>query len=208
MAVARIGFLIQILLIFGGRCNRYFWDIQLKIFRIPNFNMFFQLVLTNWIVFVFTESWSRDQLMQKLKACFYSTGCKSPRPLLISPNKTLRRCRAYNRQFTALHTFSKYGKWRIIHVVLLLTAVVLAWGQASWGTKSQDAHLASPADFLFLFLYRFWPFSEPCPRPLYVLHSKITHPPTFPTHLLPMRRRDWVPACFKYGGQKCYRTWN
>ena len=121
----------------------------------------------------------------KLKACFYSTSYKSPRPLLISPNKTLRRCRAYNRQFTALHTFSKYGKWRIIHVVLLLAAVVLAWGQASWGTKSQDAHLASPADFLFLFLYRFWPFSQPCPRPLYVVHSKITHRPTFPTLLLP-----------------------
>ena len=26
---------------------------------------------------------------------------------------------------------------------------MLAWGQASWGTKSQDAHLASPADFFF-----------------------------------------------------------
>lgn len=91
--------------------------------------------------------------MQKLKACFYSTGCKSPRPLLISPNKTLRRCRAYNRQFTALHTFSKYGKCRrIIHVVLLLPAVVLAWGQASWGTKSQDAHLASPTDFFCVFI--------------------------------------------------------
>ena len=31
---------------------------------------------------------------------------------------------------------------------------------ASWGgTRSSDARLASPADFLFFFLYRFWPFS-------------------------------------------------
>ena len=34
------------LLIFGGHCNRYFWDVRLKIDRLPNFNMFFQLVLT------------------------------------------------------------------------------------------------------------------------------------------------------------------
>ena len=44
----KIFFLIQILLIFGGRCNRYFWDIRLKIDRLPNFNMLFQLVLTNF----------------------------------------------------------------------------------------------------------------------------------------------------------------
>ena len=30
-----------------GRCNRYFWDIRLKIDRLPNFLMLFQLVLTN-----------------------------------------------------------------------------------------------------------------------------------------------------------------
>ena len=33
------------LLTFGSRCNRYFWDIRLKILRLPNFNMLFQLVL-------------------------------------------------------------------------------------------------------------------------------------------------------------------
>ena len=51
---------------FGGRCNRYFWDIRLKILRLPNFNILFQLVLNKifqkWTVFVFTESWSRDQV--------------------------------------------------------------------------------------------------------------------------------------------------
>ena len=42
-------------LIIDGRCNRYFGDIQLKIYRLPNFNKFFQFLLeTN--CFVFTES--------------------------------------------------------------------------------------------------------------------------------------------------------
>ena len=42
----RVIFPIQMLPTFGGRCNRYFWDVRLKIFRLPNFNMLFQLVLT------------------------------------------------------------------------------------------------------------------------------------------------------------------
>ena len=42
--VAKVFFLVQILLIFGGRCNRYFRDIRLKIDRLPNFNMLFQLM--------------------------------------------------------------------------------------------------------------------------------------------------------------------
>ena len=40
--------LIQMLLTFGGRCNRYFWDIRLNILTLPNFNMLFQLVLTKF----------------------------------------------------------------------------------------------------------------------------------------------------------------
>ena len=44
--VAKVVFLIQILLIFGDRCNRYFWDIRLKMYGLPYFNMLFQLVLT------------------------------------------------------------------------------------------------------------------------------------------------------------------
>ena len=60
---------IQMLLTFGGRCNRYFWDIRLKILRLPNFNMLFQLsvnkIFQKWIVFVFTESWWRDHCHAK-----------------------------------------------------------------------------------------------------------------------------------------------
>ena len=40
--------LIQMLLTFCGRCNRYFWDIGLKILRLPDFNMVFEIVLTKF----------------------------------------------------------------------------------------------------------------------------------------------------------------
>ena len=64
--------LLQILLTFGGRYNRYFWDIRLKMYRLINFNMFSQLVLKKFTkanCFRFYQKlitcWSRDQLMQK-----------------------------------------------------------------------------------------------------------------------------------------------
>ena len=43
--VARVVFPIQILLFFGSHCN----DIQLKIYRFPNFNMLFQFLLTKFL---------------------------------------------------------------------------------------------------------------------------------------------------------------
>ena len=46
--VAEVVFPIQILLIFGGHCNRYFRDIRMKIYRLPNFNKFFQSLLTKF----------------------------------------------------------------------------------------------------------------------------------------------------------------
>ena len=46
--VAKVVFLKQMLLTFGGRYNRYFWDIRLNILRLTNFNMLFQLVLTKF----------------------------------------------------------------------------------------------------------------------------------------------------------------
>ena len=46
--MARVVFLILILLVLGGRCNLYFWNIRLKINRLPNFNMLFQLELTKF----------------------------------------------------------------------------------------------------------------------------------------------------------------
>ena len=61
--VAKVVFLIEVLLTFGGRYNCFFWDTRMKILRLLNFNMLFQLV--HWTVFVFTESRSRDQVMQR-----------------------------------------------------------------------------------------------------------------------------------------------
>ena len=62
-------FLIQILLIFGGRCNRYFWDIWLKLYSFINFSMLFQFVVTKFsnseLSSCFSESWSSDQLLQE-----------------------------------------------------------------------------------------------------------------------------------------------
>ena len=46
--VAKVVFLKQMLLTFGGRYNRYFSDIRLNILRLTNFNMLFQLVLTKF----------------------------------------------------------------------------------------------------------------------------------------------------------------
>ena len=43
--MANVFRLLQILLTFGGRYNRYFWDIRRKMYRLINFNMFSQLVL-------------------------------------------------------------------------------------------------------------------------------------------------------------------
>ena len=50
-------------------CNRYFWDISLKIYRLPNFNMLLQIVRTKFfkskLFSCLPESSSRGQLMQK-----------------------------------------------------------------------------------------------------------------------------------------------
>ena len=68
--LARVCFSLTIFLIFGGRCNRFFWEIRLKIYRWLNFNNNALSLPANRIfqkqtVFVFTESLSRDQLLQK-----------------------------------------------------------------------------------------------------------------------------------------------
>ena len=44
----KVVFLKQMLPTFGGRCNRCFWDIRLKILRLPNFNMLFSFCWQNF----------------------------------------------------------------------------------------------------------------------------------------------------------------
>ena len=80
--MAKVFRLIQILLTFGGRCNRYFWDLRLKIYRLLNFNMFFQLVLKK---FYKSELWSTNAKglsLSKLSSLLpSSSSSSSPAPL-------------------------------------------------------------------------------------------------------------------------------
>ena len=46
--MVKVVFLIQMLPAFGGRCNRYFWEIRPNILRLPNLNMLFKLGLTKF----------------------------------------------------------------------------------------------------------------------------------------------------------------
>ena len=65
--MAKVVFLKQMLPTFGGRCNRCFWDIRLKILRLPNFNMLFSFCWPNFSkVNCFLVYRLRDQVMQSL----------------------------------------------------------------------------------------------------------------------------------------------
>ena len=62
---------------FRGSCNRYYWCIRLKILRLPNFNMLFQLVLTKFFI-------------SELFLCLPKVGhvikwCKEPIPIVPIP---------------------------------------------------------------------------------------------------------------------------
>ena len=80
--MAKAVYLIQMLPTFSGHCNRYFWDIRLEILRLPvpyfTLSACANKIFQKWIVFVFTESWSRDQVMQRA----YSN-CAHPSPGII-----------------------------------------------------------------------------------------------------------------------------
>ena len=59
-----------VFLFFRGHCDRYFWDIRLKIHELTNFDTSLAARANKKnpkkrTVFVFTESWPRDQLMHK-----------------------------------------------------------------------------------------------------------------------------------------------
>ena len=53
------------LVIFDGHCNPYFWDIWLKVYSLPNFNMLFQLVLTSYMFHVYRKLITCHQLMYR-----------------------------------------------------------------------------------------------------------------------------------------------
>ena len=103
--MAKVVFLIQMLPTFGGRCNRYFWDIRLKILRLPNFNMLFQLVLAKFF---------KSELFSCLpKADHEIKSCKEPLeierlfyiciPLPDKVNRTNAPLRIFGHFFCALN---------------------------------------------------------------------------------------------------------
>ena len=136
--MTKVVFLIQILLTFGGGCNRYFWNIRLKILRLPNFNMLFQLVLTKLFkseVF----SWL-PKVGQVIKSCkepivFYNVNTSFPIMIHVLPPickytrisfkvhsgksliSWLRRCDMKNCQFQ-----SCVSAIRWLHMYHLLTS--------------------------------------------------------------------------------------
>ena len=73
--VPKVVFLIQILLSFNCCCDCYFRNIRLKILRLPNFNMFFQLVLTKYFQSeLFSCLPKVDQVIKSCKepiACYF-----------------------------------------------------------------------------------------------------------------------------------------
>ena len=75
--MAKVVFLIQMLLTFGGRCNRYFWDMRLKILGLPNFNMLFQLVLT--------KLFKSELFLCLRKVGHMIKSCKEPIPIVPIP---------------------------------------------------------------------------------------------------------------------------
>ena len=97
--LAKVVFRIHILLIFVGHCNRYFWNIWLKNYRLSNFDMLFlvptKIIFPKWIVFVFTKSWSRDQLLQKAYPyrCFWFRLGITVVPREIKDNASTKFCR-------------------------------------------------------------------------------------------------------------------
>ena len=93
--VGRVVFLIQILLLFAGGCNCCFWDIWLKIFRSPNFNNYAHSACASkrfpkHTVFVFTKSWSGDQLRNQLMQKAYCN--KSAETTVIKYSIVGQRC--------------------------------------------------------------------------------------------------------------------
>ena len=89
----KLFFLIQMLLTFGGRYNCYFWDTQLKILKLLNFNMLFQLVLTKFFNSeLFTclpklITWSSHAKSLLFRLCYFSL------PLFKRAQRSLNICR-------------------------------------------------------------------------------------------------------------------
>ena len=113
--VAKVVFLIQMLLTFGSRCNRCVWDIRLKMLRLPNFNMLFQLVLTKFFKSeLFSclpkvdhviksckepilQQKSNQQVTKKIKTLAVRTGVRAyTDATLLTTSAYLKQCKSFH----------------------------------------------------------------------------------------------------------------
>ena len=76
----------QILVIFGGRYNRYFWGLGLKTYALPNCNMLLQVLSTTFSKSeVFSSLWKVDHvpsyiakgLLRTIQSSYFSTQAMS-----------------------------------------------------------------------------------------------------------------------------------
>ena len=147
---------IQMLLTFGGHYNLYFWDTRLKILRLPNFNMLFQLVLTKFF-------------KSKLFSCLPKVGhviksCKEPIPP-VSQYHSQRFFVISNRPVMFIHvsdllTYKSFNYWEnyininyyIIVIILKFTCLVL---QINFGEI-----LSKCLAFSSVKRFQFWHFQQ------------------------------------------------
>ena len=128
--MAKVVILIQMLPTFGGRCNRFFWDIWLKILRLPIFNMLFQ---SAYKIF---QKWTVQLRLPKvdhvIKSCKEPTvshdifvGVKSPALIIFSI--LLSTCNR-NTYFRAINQYFVVSEWKrqvLIEQTLFLSTVFL-----------------------------------------------------------------------------------
>ena len=115
---------------FGGRCNRLFWDIWLKILRLPIFNMLFQSA--NKIFQKWTVQSRLPKVDHVIKSCKEPTvsheifvGVKSPALIIFS--FLLSTCNR-NTYFRAINQYFVVSEWErqvLIEQTLFLSTVFL-----------------------------------------------------------------------------------
>ena len=133
--MAKVAFLIQIPLIFCGRCNSFFWDTRFKIERLPNFNMFFQLLLT--------KCFKSELFSCLLKVDHVICYCKRPIDtngipnLFWFPTDLLYLLGNWTSKWDS-HAFKENLLYAIIYIQARLHMYVVISGALSLGINGED----------------------------------------------------------------------
>ena len=105
--VAKDVSLIQILLILHGCCNRYFWDIRLKIYRLPNCPMVRMpgIILRLWGFLWLSDAGGRRNkiIIFLIITSFTGITCKEP----------MQRREAYKQRWNHVEMLA----WMLLHVI-------------------------------------------------------------------------------------------